>query len=214
MPYQNGRLADWCIGLTWFYVLASVFWIVVWVIEIVLEYDPILGPVDLTDGVSGALEALLALVMFGAIIGSLITFILNAVWLYRAAANANALDPDSRRIGPGWTIGWWFIPIANLWMPFRAVKQIWNTTVGSVDILSPAPGFFGFWWAAWIIGDLLSNVSFRLTMDDTWDSYRSSLWFDAASGPLNIAAAIMFIRIIRGVNEAERSRASTADIFD
>ncbi len=39
------------------------------------------------------------------------------VWFFRMRRSTGPLAPDRFRNGPGWAIGAWFIPIANLWMP-------------------------------------------------------------------------------------------------
>jgi heme/copper-type cytochrome/quinol oxidase subunit 2 len=79
------------------------------------------------------------------------------VWMFRAAKNHEALGRTNTRLGPGWAIGSWFIPVANLVMPVLIVQDLWR----GGDASRPrgdahwrdAPGgwLVGWWWAAWLV---------------------------------------------------------------
>jgi hypothetical protein len=46
------------------------------------------------------------------------TVVVFAIFLRRANSNARALGAWSMRFTPGWVVGWFFVPIANLFMPW------------------------------------------------------------------------------------------------
>lgn len=78
--------------------------------------------------------------------------ILAAVWIYRAAANARALGAPDLTISPGWAVGWYFIPIANCWKPYQAMREIWQASAR----LQPRPdaaktALLRTWWALWLL---------------------------------------------------------------
>ena len=50
---------------------------------------------------------------------ALAIFVLLIIWLYRAAKNNEALGRQNPRLGPGWAIGGWFIPLANFVIPLH-----------------------------------------------------------------------------------------------
>ncbi|MEM6664397.1 MAG: DUF4328 domain-containing protein [Pseudomonadota bacterium] len=215
MPYQNARLAQWCVLLTWAYVGTTAFWALDAALFLNFDREVIFADLDISDGIGGAVELVTGAGLLILVIGALATFVLNGTWLYRASANAQARDPDPQRISPRMAVIWFAVPIANLFMPFQGIKQIWNTTVvGRGPLTSPAPGFFALWWAGWIISDVMANISFRLSMSDDWDDYTASMWLDLLSAPLTILSAVLFIRIIRKVTVAENAAVSTAEIFD
>lgn len=56
-------------------------------------------------------------------------YILSGIWIVRASKNAASLMPDSKRITPGWAVGWYFIPFANLFKPYQAMRETWNSSV-------------------------------------------------------------------------------------
>lgn len=66
---------------------------------------------------------------------------------YRLAKNLHTIGTTIEVASPGWAVGSYFVPLVNLFMPARAVNQIWRGT----DELSKAPmagsGFISLWWA-------------------------------------------------------------------
>jgi len=67
----------------------------------------------------------------------LATVIVWCIWQHRAQANAVVLSGGGLRFTPGWAVGWWFIPIANLWKPFQTVREL---CARGVEVLVPADG--------------------------------------------------------------------------
>ena len=47
------------------------------------------------------------------------------MWISRASKNLWALGASKQKFSPGWAVGWWFIPIAWLWQPYRVTAEIW-----------------------------------------------------------------------------------------
>ena len=60
---------------------------------------------------------------------------------------------------PGWAVGWNFIPIANLWKPYQAIKEIWVTSAGEHLTRHPPPWYMLAWWLAWIGFQIVDRVS-------------------------------------------------------
>ncbi|MCZ6545888.1 MAG: DUF4328 domain-containing protein [Chloroflexi bacterium] len=54
---------------------------------------------------------LLQLVLF------VVTVVIFGRWIVRANKSVRALGADGFRITPGWAVGYFFIPIYNLWRP-------------------------------------------------------------------------------------------------
>jgi hypothetical protein len=63
----------------------------------------------------GGLSAVLALFGIAAIV-------VECVWQFRAASAARAMGLPAKR-SPGWGVGFWFIPVVNLWMPYQAIRD-------------------------------------------------------------------------------------------
>ena len=73
------------------------------------------------------------------------------MWIYRAHANLQAADLPGLEYTAGWSVGWFFIPIASLWKPFSAMRELWNASHGAIgDYSANAPGLLWIWWLSWL----------------------------------------------------------------
>src|SRR5207237_10475885 len=68
---------------------------------------------------------LLPLSALGYLVALVACFISVGMWIYRTNANAHSFSTDMT-ITPGWSVGWFFIPFANLVMPYRGVQETWR----------------------------------------------------------------------------------------
>lgn len=146
----------------------------------------------------------------------LFALFINGRWIYRASANAAHLVPSEKRIGPGWAVGWFFVPIANLFFPFKAMRETWNSSTRSDDNLTEAvPGWITLWWFAWILSNILSQVSERMVRgSNDLSDYANSAAIDVVNAPIGIVAALLFRRLIREVSEAQTvSNTRMAEVF-
>jgi hypothetical protein len=109
-----------------------------------------------------AREVLIGLAQIGL---HIITVIIVAFWINRASHNARSLGATGMTITPGWAVGWYFIPIANLWKPYGAMKEIWQCSQEPLNWQSqPRSALLPLWWTFWIVSGFLGNLTFRLTM--------------------------------------------------
>jgi hypothetical protein len=98
--------------------------------------------------------------------------VLFIIWQFRAAKNNEALDRVGARFTPGWSIGAWFIPLANLVIPVLIMQDLWRGATPETPRGDPrwrsARGswLIGVWWAAWLIS-LLRFVASNSGLDDS-----------------------------------------------
>ena len=98
----------------------------------------------------------------------LATTVLAGIWIYRAAINLRALGAKDMAISPGWAVGWYFIPIANLWKPFQAMKEIWQASLNPLQGgKSAAPRVLRIWWGLWLLGFLVPLTGTIITLHET-----------------------------------------------
>ena len=213
MPYDLTGIRRWCVPLIWAYIAANVVFALYMAWEISLLKDIRDGV--FSDAAVDFADSAGVMVGTGLICATLACYIANAIWIYRASSNARALDPAPGRISPGWAVAWYFIPIASLWMPFRAMKQMWNTSHRPGDSLDAAvPGHFALWWGMWIVGSILANISAQISLrDDDVDSYIASGWIDLATTPLTVVAAVLFLRIMNEITQAQADNQTVAEVF-
>lgn len=134
-----------------------------------------------------------------------ICYITCGRWIYRAAFNANVLVPNQPdRITPGWSVGWYFIPFANLFKPFQAMRQIWNSSFSpGNDINAPAESALSWWWGGWIISNIIGQASYRMADANSIDSLKTSTYADFVNFPISMVAIYFFMRIIQAVTAAQ-----------
>jgi hypothetical protein len=126
-------------------------------------------------------------------------------WIHRMCHNAR-VRARYMQYTPGWSIGWYFIPIAYWWKPYQAMKEIWQESYEQAGPRGVEAGaVLGWWWALWIIANLLSNTSFRIslrasTIDALLTSNSMALMSDLLQVPLNLVF-IMMVRRLTSMQE-------------
>jgi hypothetical protein len=79
------------------------------------------------------------------------TITLFAIWTHRVSTNIHALGGQRIRFTPSWAIGWYLVPIANLWMPYLVMNEIWRVSKGSIDARSGRlPQWWWWCWLCWL----------------------------------------------------------------
>lgn len=139
--------------------------------------------------------------------------VMISMWLYRAAKNARSIRPQMET-SPGWAVGWYFIPVANLWKPYQAMAEIWRISCAPDRWRSAeTPAAMKGWWAAWLASNIISNVSNRLANTATTDqAFIASDVVAIIVSLISIAAALCLRRIILQVTDAQTNR-QQADVF-
>ena len=89
-------------------------------------------------------------------------FILFGKWIYRSAKNLPALGNPHQDFKPGWCVGWYFIPFANLVMPYRAMREIHDQSLSPGNPGHETPAILPLWWALWLISNIGANITTRI----------------------------------------------------
>lgn len=145
----------------------------------------------------------------------ILTYVVFGMWIYRAAANVDAASVPGFRYTPGWAVGWHFVPIANLFKPFSAMRQIWNASHGNeTGDIDRGNGFLTLWWACWIITSIIANIAFRLSLNaDTAEEFRSVLELEILSSVVSLALYPLAYRLVERTTRAQQERLTSAHIF-
>lgn len=131
------------------------------------------------------------------LVGWLISFLM---WQYRAVKNARIVTGDSRN-GPGLSVAWWFIPIANLFMPWLVLRDLWARTVRTA---SPVAGaFWLLWLASSIAGAVSENMYERAVEAYDNDMARTSIYITVLSLLLSIASWLLLAHFVRKVQRVQ-----------
>lgn len=157
------------------------------------------GMVDVEAGVLDSLSVAYVIFVIAQLMLLVATIILFAMWIYRAAANVIAAGVSDFRYTAAWAVGWHFIPIANLWKPFTAMRQIWNASNGDTRSVDENHRLLTLWWIFWLISSIASNISLQFVMRGSDDSsMQADLVAQAADLFLYPLAYVVVKRITSG----------------
>jgi hypothetical protein len=77
---------------------------------------------------------------------SIATVVGFCMWFFRVCANLPSLGIHRPRFTPGWAVGYFFIPVVNLFRPYQVAREAWAATQrGPNDAWIVTA-----WWASWI----------------------------------------------------------------
>ena len=85
----------------------------------VMEYE-LLGRENFSDQEAEQNDKRENLVTLAFSFSYLATAVVFGIWIVRANKNARALGAKNLSASPGWALGYFFVPILNLWKPFKA----------------------------------------------------------------------------------------------
>lgn len=142
-------------------------------------------------------DAVTAIVGLVQVILGIVTGITFLRWIHRSNKNLRALSGEPMTFTPGWSVGWYFVPFANLFKPYQVMKEIWKVSHKRKDTTH---AIVGWWWALWLISNFLGRLAFKLVLraDDASDYATSAMTFIVADGldvVLNVVALTMVTRI-------------------
>lgn len=127
---------------------------------------------------------------------TVVTLIIFIVWLYGAHANLGSFGRASR-FKPSATVYWWFVPLANLFMPYRVTSDVQAemVAVGTDDYQDRDP--VKWWWATLVAGVVLYLVSVQF--DTPAGQFAWPLTLEAVSSGLLVVAAYFGIRLVNRI---------------
>lgn len=150
------------------------------------------------------------LVWTGKALALLSAVVCFAVWVAGANRTARSHAPDAVRDTPGWAVGWYFVPLANLYRPFQGMREIWLATRTHLDADRDGrtPRVFTLWWVLWLVHGFVGGLAYPLVFFSR--RVLPSHYFLMVSEVLMIAAAIAAIRVVRAVSVAQEEAVRAA----
>lgn len=186
--------------------------IVLGVVSTASEFAEAAGILNAETG-EDSLSLTVALVYLAYAVALIASVIFVGMWIHRAHANLRAAGIEGLEFTPGWAVGWYFIPFANLIKPYGAMRELWNASHGETDnFASPASNHLNVWWFAWIVGNIASNIGQRIATSRA-ESYSAGMLLSAIGSALLVAAGIVLLRLVREINTAQRDGLSAAATF-
>ena len=156
----------------------------------------------------GALAALLGLA----------TGIVWLIWQHRTHRNLWAIGVPGLRFTPGWSVGWWFVPFANLVQVPRVVREAWLASEPDASGIEwqagRTPPLIVTWWLAYIVGPVLAFTVFFAgsinRLEDVEEYARSFQTFQLVFGVTNLVGAALAILVVRNISARHTQRLDRA----
>ena len=150
------------------------------------------------------------------IVATIFALIPLLMWVYHTHRNLPALGAKRLEFTPGWSVGWFFVPILNLIKPYQAIMEIWKQSdpaqvAGSQSQRLPKPGtIVTWWWVMRIVGAFAGNFSNALASDDpTVENYLLISWtaialMIALDIPMFVCQILMALQVQKFQDERHR----------
>ncbi|MFI1151335.1 DUF4328 domain-containing protein [Streptomyces sp. NPDC020817] len=156
---------------------------------------------DTLTAIAGSLQLLILLA----------TAVVFIIWFHRVRVNGEIMRPDAFSQTRGWAIGGWFIPLGNLFLPYRTAKEIWTASTqfapdGSFREVSAAP--VNAWWAVWVLSALSDRVfSTMYGRAQTPGALRDASAVGMVTDLITVVAAVLAIVFVRKLTAMQTTKA-------
>lgn len=142
------------------------------------------------------------------------TVVVWLIWQHHAQYNARQFAAGLTYT-PGWAVGWWFIPFANLVKPFQTMRELWKASHGGRWQEIRTWPVLGFWWATYLasnisvwVGSSAAGIAFGTTSTPrtatTGDVIAHDKWA-LVSLVLRTAAAVLAIMLVRAITTMQQN---------
>jgi hypothetical protein len=162
-------------------------------------------------GVQSVAIGLLGLAYLVTYYGTLIPcVVLFCMWLHRVVRNMPALGSWDVRWSPSGAVVRCFIPFLNLAHPMSGTLEAWRASDLTQRWVNETirkrirpPALIVGWWAAWLIGGILSRIAFQIGRGSDAGALVASTAVDLASAVVLIGAAVLAVLTVRVVTRRQ-----------
>ena len=141
------------------------------------------------------------------------TAIAFLMWIYRAHSNLPALGAINLEYSPGWAVGCFFIPVANLIWPYFAMSEIWrgsdptkyNTVSGRC--LRSFPLLVACWWGLCLLMIFMNPGSSQVSrIPGTHETLIHTHYLSVVAYLVAAISAIVAVKLVRTIDENQEER--------
>lgn len=170
----------------------------------------ILYTISKPKAVSDALITITDVVIRGFGVLHLLLFVVTAVlwlmWMHAAYKNLDRRTDGRVRDSPAWAVGSWFIPLANLVVPYRITKELWRVSQDpDLEALAPPKTTtVSLWWTLWILGNIASSAYARMPTE-TLDEMIRFTYAGMVADVAFILAGLLALVVLRNIARWQRT---------
>lgn len=147
--------------------------------------------------------------------------VLVMVWVHMAHANLHRAGISGLNYSPGWATFSFLVPVANLFVPFRAMRELANRSAGEPEELAEADNQDVFaWWGCWIglsvINLFLLYTALIAVLPWVWMTtpFWATQVLSILASMLTAGAAFYLIQIVKQVTRDQQDGASVVAAFE
>src|SRR5699024_5812137 len=126
------------------------------------------------------------------------------MWVNQVYKNLLAATVSGLRHTPAWAVGWYFIPVANLFKPYIVMKEIYLASLNAKESKSwkdkAVPKTLGIWWFMFVVGNLLAGRPFSF---NTISDFKADAVLIIISEPMLIISGICLILIMNRIQKVQ-----------
>ena len=144
------------------------------------------------------------------IIANIFCIIFFLRWTYKSSQISHLSGAKNLKFSPGWSVGWYFIPIALLWKPYQAFKQIYQVSIQINDWKNVSiPSSLRWWWGLFITSGIINNILIRLYlnigMEDGAYDFRSTFILEVIVTISELVCCLIIIQIVKEISQRYNS---------
>ncbi|MGW6706186.1 DUF4328 domain-containing protein [Streptomyces sp. NPDC054956] len=139
------------------------------------------------------------------------TAVVFVLWFRRVRCNGEVFRPDGFSQSAGWAVGGWFVPVANVFFPYRTARETWDASTqyapdGSYRQVSGAPVVA--WWVVFVAGQVMGWFATRkYWAAETAEAVRDADLFAAVTDLTTVVAAVLAIVFVRKLTAMQHVKA-------
>lgn len=142
------------------------------------------------------------------------SFIVFLIWIYRTHKNLPYLHAEGLRFTPGWSVGWFFVPIMNLFRPYQVVSETWKASNPEIDMSdsvswqkSASSPIVGWWWAFFLISSFVAQIAVRIAFSgEELSDFLATTYAYMVSDAVDIVWIIITIFLVRGISQFQETK--------
>jgi hypothetical protein len=154
-----------------------------------IDFSAALLPSDIITGIIGIVQFVLVLILF-----------INYLrWIYKVNIILASKESGLLKYTPGLSVGYYFIPILNLFRPYQVLKNYWQIIFKNENT---DYSIIKWWWALWLFSNFIGRIAFKYTMShlDSNNDYCSTVIY-LISDSIDFILYIMMFKIVNTLSE-------------
>jgi len=152
-------------------------------------------------------ERLIGVVSLLLFIGSAICWL---IWQHRAYANLRLIGSRDTEYTPGWSVGYWFIPLVNILRPYQITSEIYRRSelqngrdpIGGLS----GPPLIGAWWFVYLAwGATIRFFTIMAKDAKALPTLLTATNIELTAHVVGLVAAILAIQVIRSIDRFQEA---------